>query len=555
MVKRKQGPVRCATYSRCSSDDQRHGDFTTVDAQREINTRYVAEKGAVLVKAYSDEGKTGTNLKRAGWKALVADAQVGLFDVVVVTYMSRLARGAKYYVAEYMLDECGVTIERASQHYTDDMMGHMNKEMTIFLDGMYPKQVSQWTRTKMGAMVEKGYFCGGTVPFGYRKEPVPGAAFTSSSKEPPKRLVPDADQAEIVRHAFNLYLEKRTLAAVRSYLLTVTDRKWVTTIVKNLLMNEVYLGVLAFGEWRKDDAHEPIVEKETFEQVQQALGQFSPRAASGDDDFAYYLRGRVRCPHCGCPYTHLSVNRSSAKRPKNRIHYYVCSKANKGKSECPVVRVNAEALHHTVLFEMERAVQHHTVMHRHIAATGGWGNADVAQKTVRGQLAKKKQFNAVQISNLVNAVAQGGNSRSLVTTLERLEAEQDELIRQLAVIETEIAQATVKRPTAVQVQRVWGETLGNWKDFSEQERTDALGALVQEVVVTEKDRVHLQFTQFAEVHGQMLALTSQMGAGTGNTYTFINPRCQRVTLFVPSGGKCRVKIPRSERQDPLTETL
>ena len=514
MARKKTGTKRYVTYQRCSSDDQRHGDYTTIDAQREINTQYVTEKGGILVKTYGDEGKTGTNLKRTGWQALLADAQMGLFDVVVVTYMSRLARGSKYYVAEHILEECNVTIERASQHYTDDMMGYMNKEMTIFLDGMYPKQVSQWTRTKMEQMVAKGYFCGGTVPFGYRKVPVDGA-IASAGKEPPKRLVPAPEQADIVRHAFTLYLEKRTLAAVRAYLLTVTDRKWVTTIVKNLLRNEVYLGVLSFGEWRKDDAYEPIMDKETFHQVQEALGQFSPRVANGDDNFVYYLRGRVHCPHCNCAYTHLSVNRGSAKRPKARIHYYVCSKANKGKSKCPVVRVNAEALHYTVLNEMERATKHHTVMHQHIAATGGWGNADAAQKAVRGQLAKKKQFNAVQIGNLVNAVAQGGNARSLVTTLERLEAEQDDLCRKLVDIEGEIAQATVKRPTAEQVQQDWEEVLKAWKDWSEQDRTEALGSLVACVEVTEKNRVHLRFTPIADVHGQMLALTSQMGAGVG----------------------------------------
>jgi len=118
----------------------------------------------------------------------------------------------------------------------------------------------------------------------------------------------------------------------------------------------------------------------------------------------------------------------------------------------------------------------------------------------------------VQIGNLVNAVADGGNSRSLLATLERLEAEQDQLCRQLADIEAEIAQATVKRPTAAQVQEIWGEIMDAWEEWSEQERTDALGGLVREVVVTEKDRVHLRFTPIAEVHGQMLALTSQMGA-------------------------------------------
>jgi hypothetical protein len=87
------------------------------------------------------------------------------------------------------------------------------------------------------------------------------------------------------------------------------------------------------------------------------------------------------------------------------------------------------------------------------------------------------------------------------------------LCRHLADIEAEIAQATVKRLTAAQVPEIWGGVMDAWEEWSEQERTDALGGLVRAVVVTEKDRVLLRFTPIAEVHGQMLALTSQMGAG------------------------------------------
>ena len=83
---------------------------------------------------------------------------------------------------------------------------------------------------------------------------------------------------------------------------------------------------------------------------------------------------------------------------------------------------------------------------------------------------------------------------------------------QLTQIEAEIAQATVKRSTAAQVQGVWGEVLAAWKDWSEQ-RTDALGVLMQEVVVTQKDRGHLRLSPIASVHGQLLAISSQMGAG------------------------------------------
>ena len=513
MNKRRNQTARYAIYARCSSDDQAFQDFSTIDVQQDLNRKQVEEKAGRLVGAYNDDGISGTHLRRKDFQRMLVDAQSGLFDVVLCTYMSRLGRGKAFDNAEYELEKCGVRVEMVKEQFTDDLNGYIQKNMTIMMDGMYPKQVSQWTKTKMEAMVKAGYVCGGSVPFGLSKEYIEGVGSNSrNGNEPPKRYVPHPDQVEIVQHAFALYLEKRTLAAVRAYLCAVTDRKWMTTTVKNLLMNEVYIGVLAFGAWRNEAAHVPIVERAIFQQVQDALGQFSPRSANGDDDFTYYLRGRVKCPHCGCPYTQLSVNRGSAKRPKNRIHYYVCSRANKKKSECPVVRVNAEALHYTVLHEMERAAKHHTVMHKLIANSGGWGNADDTQKAIRGQLAKKKQFLALQISNINNAIAQGGNLRSLLVTLERLEREHDDACCQLHSIETEIAAATIKRPTAEQVQGVWSEFVDLWPDMSEEDRQDTLGGLVATVEIKEKDRVFLQFNPIAEVRGQMLALNSQMGA-------------------------------------------
>ena len=137
--------LRYAMYLRCSSDDQRHGDFTTIDAQKEINIRYIAEHGGTCVGVYSDEGRTGTNLKRPSWKRLLADAQAKLFDVVVVTYMSRLGRGKTFYIAEFLLQEAGVSVAMVKEQFTSDLAGYANQAVKIFLDGMFPAQVAEWT--------------------------------------------------------------------------------------------------------------------------------------------------------------------------------------------------------------------------------------------------------------------------------------------------------------------------------------------------------------------------------------------------------------------------
>jgi site-specific DNA recombinase len=513
MRRRSNGPIRCAVYLRCSTDDQKDGDFTTIDTQREINIAHVRERGWALVGEYADEGKSGTTLNRPDWKRLLADAEAGLIDVVCVTYMSRLGRGNSFVIAEYELDKLGVRVEMVREKFTDDLAGYMGKTMTTMMDGVYPKMVSQWTKTKMQAMVEKGYFCGGTVPFGYRPETIPDAVVVHGDKEPPKRLVVVPDEAQIVRSAFDLYLEKRTLASVRKYLLSVTTgRNWVTGSVKYLLTNEVYRGILAFGSWRNESAHEPIIEADTFQAIQEILGDYSPRVANGEADFTYYLRGRVMCPHCGCPYTHLSVNRGSGKRPKNRIYYYVCSNANKGKTKCPVVRVNAEALHYTVLHEIERAAKHHTVMHKMIAASGEWNKPDDGQKAVRAQLSKLKQQLEMRVANYIKAIGDGRFSDAIATALTKTEAELESVREKLEALEQEIGPAKPKRPSAEDIQQVWSQFIDLWGEWSEAERTEALGGILERVEVKEKHRVRLQFSPIADVPGDMLALKCKMGA-------------------------------------------
>src|SRR5215467_8629771 len=134
-MRQRKASNRYAIYLRCSSDDQAQGDYTTIDTQRELNTQHVVTHGGTLVKEYADEGKTGTNLKRPGWRQLLADAQAGLFDVVCVTYMSRLARGKPYHIAEYLLNEAGVQVELVREKFTPDLAGHVNQEMTILMDG------------------------------------------------------------------------------------------------------------------------------------------------------------------------------------------------------------------------------------------------------------------------------------------------------------------------------------------------------------------------------------------------------------------------------------
>lgn len=498
-----------ALYLRCSTDDQTHRDYSTIDTQRDKNTERVKSLNGKLVEEYVDEGKTGTNLKRPGWERMLQDADANKFDVVVCTYMSRLARGEAYNVAEYLLKERGVCVELVQECFTPDLAGHVNKQMTILMDGMYPKMVAQWTKTKMEQMVVQGYYCGGTKPYGYETEVVSGIA-PKGDKEPPKRLVVKEDEAEIVRDAFSLYAEKHTIADVRRYLNSVSGRQWTTTTVRRLLSNPVYIGNYSFGEWTKENSHPAIISVDLWETVRHVLeahAELSPRTPRCDD-YTYYLHGLIKCPHCGCSYSN-SIAKGGA------VHYYECLDYKKNRSKCPVARVNADALHDTVLREIQRATQHHTVMHKLIAESGGWENADGTQKSLRAQLAKKKQFNQVQIDNMTAAIAEGRALEALLRRLEKLEAEKEAINHDLQSIEAQIAQATVVRPTAQQVQRVWGNMLDLWDCASDDDRSLIMQSVVREITVREKSRVSLVLLATPEVHDSKFAITKELGAGRG----------------------------------------
>ncbi len=515
MTKKQNGVTRYAFYSRCSSDDQKHKDFSTTDVQDKLNREYIQSKGGIIAGAYKDEAVSGTTLKRKGFQQLLADAQAQKFDAVIVTYMSRLGRGKAFVNAEYELEKCGVRVEMVKEKFTDDIGGYMGKNMTNVMDGMYAFQVRGWTMTKMEEMVKAGFLAGGPAPFGMMIVVATDAAgFHRAGNEPPKRLVPDLNTAPVVCRAYDLFIESRSQAAVREYLNAVTTRRWTTTQVKRLLTNEAYKGVQQFGQWRNDDCWTPVVEPETWEAVQEALGQPGRRSGRAEtaDDYIYYLRDRVVCPHCGCSCTQASHHGKTT-----RVHYYVCQNANR-REPCPIKRVNADRLHATVLHYLSYTASHWTVMRKLISESGGWGSADEAQKALRGQLGKQRQALEMRIANFVKNIGDGRDSPALLAALDKAEAEKEAVCLQMEQANQEIAQATIPRPTTGQVQEAWSQAVRIWKVLTEEERADLMGSFVQVVELTEKESVTLELLPVSHSpssYSDRFALNSQMGAGVG----------------------------------------
>jgi len=425
--------------------------------------------------------------------------------------MSRLGRGETFTVAEYLLKEAGVKVEMVKERFTDDISGYVGKSMTQFVDGMYVEQVRQWTKTKMEAMVKAGYVCGGTVPFGLMKEVVVNAAMVSrNDKEPPKRFVPHSDEAPIVRRAYELFSETASFADVQRYLNSVTSRKWTFNTITYLLRNETYRGILTFGEWRNEQAHEPIVTEELWQAVRVSDANRT-RQPKGKpvDDFNYYLRGKVFCPHCGCRMTPVWHNGRSST-----VRYYECINSFKGKTEgCPVRRINAVTLHESILKEIARAAQHPTHM------------TELIREAVK-QLPKQERLPIdiatasqhlkgvdKQLANLTEAVASGGGSLpSILAKIASLESRRMDLVLKQKELDVQIEASRLKRPEVGEVCNRWSHFSKLWEEADEAEREELMQGMVRRVDVDQKEEGTCEIAVIPQVPSYGLELTSIMGA-------------------------------------------
>lgn len=497
-------PKRCVMYLRCSTDDQSYGDYTTIDTQRAINQERIDALGGVLVGEYNDEGRTGMNFKRPDWKRLLADARERKFDAVIVTYMSRLARGEMFHVAEYLLGEEKVKIELVRENFTPDMAGQMAKGMKVVFDGAYTRQVSDWTKTAMQRRVQNGWSTGGIPPYGYTSEPVPGMTPTllpgGKVKPPPRQRIPHPEQRAHVLRAFELFSLTDNIGEVQRYLRQVApERQWAIDRVKALLQNEVYRGVARFGQTINPAAHEAIISEQLWDTVQSLLGARDERTATAEvghsdrtDPFTYYLRGKITCASCGgrmTPSWHHGATTVT--------RYYECVRPAKRGTPCEIKRVNARTVHEAIVEELARCAKHPTRLTLLLReAIKQLPASDELQNEVkrlhRNKREAERKIRANQAA-LETAGVKGATLTSLVGRIGELEAHIAEIERELGQLQGQLAESHGTRPDVSSLCSLWGDFTSCWNYFTEEERAEVAGLLVErvEMVTKEKGTLHV----------------------------------------------------------------
>ena len=273
--------LRCALYTRKSSDEGLDQQFNSLDAQREACEAYVksqvAEGWQALPGQYNDGGFSGGSMERPGLKQLLADIKAGKVDVIVVYKIDRLTRSLADFVRMVELfDRHEVSFVSVTQSFsTTSSMGRLTLNVLLSFAQYERELTGERIRDKIAASKAKGMWLGGALPLGYDL-PV----------DKSRTLIVNETEADTVRLIFARYLELgavNTLEAwldeqgIRSKQRTTAAGKVIGGLpfsrgaLYHLLRNPIYIGCIRHKDVVYPDAHEPIVGRALFDQVQARL--------------------------------------------------------------------------------------------------------------------------------------------------------------------------------------------------------------------------------------------------------------------------------------------
>jgi len=165
--------VRCAIYTRTSSEEGLSQEFNSLDAQRECGEAYIRSQRQagwrLLPARYDDGGFTGANLERPALERLLADMRAGAIDCVVLYKVDRLSRSLFDFARlMQMFEEQGVSFVSVTQQFNSSTpMGRLTLHVLLSFAQFEREVVSERTRDKKGAARRKGKWMGGTPPLGY----------------------------------------------------------------------------------------------------------------------------------------------------------------------------------------------------------------------------------------------------------------------------------------------------------------------------------------------------------------------------------------------------
>ncbi len=354
--------VRCAIYTRKSTEEGLDQNFNSLDAQREAALAYIQsqrhEGWKCLPTRYDDGGFTGGNMDRPALTRLLADVEAGKIDSVITYKVDRLSRSLLDFARIIgIFEKHHVSFVSITQQFNSaTSMGRLVLNVLLSFAQFEREIISERTRDKIAATRRKGKWSGGFPVLGYDVD-----------KEI-LRLVVNPKEAARVRTIFGLYLKHQGLLPVVRELERRgwRTKAWVTrkgrklggqpftkTKLHALLTNPLYAGKIRYKTEVHQGEHAAIVDPVKWQKVQELLRCNRNKCLAERNSSGAILKGLLHCRPCGCAMTPTYASKGG-----KRYRYYVCSNALKrGWDHCPSQSVPAGGMEEIIVEQISKVSQ------------------------------------------------------------------------------------------------------------------------------------------------------------------------------------------------------
>ena len=351
-------------YYRLSDEERKHGESASITNQRTIVREYCEQRGILLVEEFVDDGYSGGNFERPGFRAMLAHLNAGKANMVITKDLSRLGRDMteSSHYAERYFPEHGIRYLAPGSNF-DSEEENLMAPFQFAMNDVYLRDTSRKGRQTLNTKRSNGKYVA-CPPYGYRK-----------AERTTDRLVPDENTAPVVRMIFDMAASGQSCRSIALRLNELcimpplkyrvecrdnfTERGaqrvsdlWNYTTVKRILHNQVYLGHTLLGKSRKvsvkskkkvkvpeeewvftRNTHEALVSQEQFDMAAHFMGE-NTKANGANPAFRHSIFGGIA--YCACCGAAMCSGGSVYNGERAKYWYLVCNNlSSRARSRCP----------------------------------------------------------------------------------------------------------------------------------------------------------------------------------------------------------------------------
>ena len=482
-----QKQYRTAAYVRLSVEDSGKPGADTIEGQKNLLLHFIEnEKSLSLYGLFCDNGRTGTDFERPEFEKLMEAVKHGEVDCIVVKDLSRFGRNYKETgnYLERIFPFLGVrfiavndgfdtlTAERGADGYLVPLKNLINE--------VYSKDISKKSGSALATKQKNGDFIGAWAPYGYRK-----------CADDPHKLEPDEATAPIMRQIFQWRVDGMSVTRIAkklndsgipspsAYLYNTGVCKtekyngaiWHIQAVKIILTRQVYIGHMVQGTKRQsfyekrrqykkpqeewvivENTHEPIIDRDTFEKVQEIMRQRNEEYFEKLGRFSYLetteniLKGLIYCADCKRPL----VRYKNVSHNKKLWYTFICQTHSNDITSCPKKNIREDALIPMLMQAIQTQIELAADMDELVRRVNSSPKHRKRTADLQGRLdsAKKalKRYNNLYDSLYQNYVDKLMTEQEYITLKSRYRAEAEEAERLIEALTRQQAEESEHTP-------------------------------------------------------------------------------------------------------------